>query len=52
MQIRNSDGTELNHTAKGIFKEGKLIRTEPVDPRVYDSMSKGHIYKRKTVALL
>ena len=37
--VHQADGS-LKHTAKGIFKEGKLIRTEPVDPKLYDKMAK------------
>ena len=39
----------FRHTAKGIFKDGKMIRTEPADPSIYDRMSKK---SRKHVQIL
>jgi len=47
--VHNHDGTVISHTAKGIFKDGKLIRTEPSNPGIYDIMSTP---KRKAVCIL
>ena len=47
--VHQDNGTVLTHTAKGIFKEGKLIKTEPADPSIYDIMTKP---KRKPVCIL
>ncbi|CAB9499433.1 expressed unknown protein [Seminavis robusta] len=47
--IHLENGTTLTHTAKGLFKDGKLIKTEPADPTVYDVMTKP---KRKPVCIL
>ena len=47
--VHQYDGTILSHTAKGIFEDGKLIKTEPVDPGIYDIMTKP---KRKPVPIL
>ena len=47
--VHKHDGTVLSHTAKGIFQDGKLIKTEPADPAIYDIMSKP---KRKPVCIL
>ena len=38
--VHQENGTVLSHTAKGIFKDGKLIKTEPADPSIYDIMTK------------
>ena len=40
----------IRHTAKGIFQDGKLIRTEPVNPEIYDIMTATK--KRKSVLIL
>jgi hypothetical protein len=37
--VHQDNGTVLSHTAKGIFKDGKMIRTEPADPSIYDIMA-------------
>ena len=47
--VHQENGTVLSHTAKGIFKDGKLIKTEPADPAIYDIMTKP---KRKPVCIL
>jgi len=48
--IRSEDGSApIRHTAKGIFKDGLLIRTEPADPKIYDLMT---AKKRKPVTIL
>lgn len=40
LKVRDVDGTALDHTAKAVFQDGKLIRTEAVNPNVYDIMAK------------
>ena len=47
--VHQENGTVLSHTAKGLFKGGKLIKTEPADPSIYDIMTKP---KRKPVCIL
>jgi hypothetical protein len=49
MVVHLDNGTILSHTAKGYFQNGKLIKTEPADPGVYDIMTKN---KRKPVCIL
>jgi hypothetical protein len=47
--VHLENGTVLTHTAKGFFQDGKLIKTEPADPKVYDIITKT---KRKPVCIL
>jgi hypothetical protein len=49
LRIHTDEGI-LSHTAKGIFKDGKLIRTEPVDPSAYDLFTKKK--RRQPVVIL
>jgi hypothetical protein len=46
--IHDGDASFL-HTAKGIFKDGKMIRTEPADPSIYDRIASK---QRKAVRIL
>lgn len=48
--VHQDDGSTLEHTAKGIFKDGKMIKTIPVNPGLYDIMTKKK--KRKPVCIL
>ena len=50
MHIHQDDGSVLKHTARGIFKDEKLIRTEPADPKIYDIMTAKK--KRQPVSIL
>ena len=54
ISIHNPDNnTRVSHTAKGLFQNGQLIQTEPLDPAVYDIMTqKSHPQKRKPVCIL
>jgi len=47
--VHLDNGQVLSHTAKGIFEDGKMIKTEPVNPEIYDIMTKP---KRKPVCIL
>ena len=37
--IHDENGAAIRHTAKGIFEGGKLIKTEPANPKIYDIMT-------------
>ena len=52
MHIHLDDGSILPHTARGFFQDGKLIRTEPVDPKIYDIMTKTKKNNRIPVSIL